>query len=487
MRNVWPNITIFLSSITFLSSCMVGPDFHSPAAPKTQSYTESPTPQKTVSTTGLGKAGNAQYFIAGRDIPGDWWTLFHSPQLNHLIQLGLTNSPNLQAAQYALVAAHENVNAQIGSALFPNVNAQFSGERQLQNNSSGLPSSLFNLYNAGVNISYVPDVFGGARRTIEALQAQADFQQYQVAATYLTLTSNIVTTAITVASLREQISATNKIIADLTNQLKIVRQQYNVGSTSYANVMTQETQLEQTRATLPPLQQNLAQANHSLAVLIGELPSESHLPTFDLNKLTLPSTIPTSLPSLLAHKRPDILAAEAQLHAASAQVGVATANLYPQITLTGAYSWTSNTTANLINSANNVWNFGGSLLQPVFYGGSLHAKKRAAVATYNQTAAQYKQTVLQAFQNVADSLRALQHDAQTLQDQRRAELAALKALRITEQQYRDGGISYVSLLNAEQQYQQATIARIRAEAARYTDTAALFQALGGGWWNQNLT
>lgn len=487
MRTTYLNCLTTLLISTALCGCMVGPDFHSPHAPQTNSYTEKPSPKKTVSVANVGASGKAQYFISGEDISASWWRLFHSEKLNHLIEIGLANSPNLQAAEAAIVQAQETLNAQIGSSLYPNVSTQLSATRQrLSNATFGVnsPPSLFSLYNASVNVSYTLDVFGGARRELESLQAQVDYQQFQWEAAYLTLTSNIVTTAVTIASLRAQIKATHEIIQEQTHQLDILVKQLKVGGASGANVLTQQTQLAQTRATLPPLEKSLAQANHSLSVLIGDLPSESHLPEFNLDTLQLPGKLPVSLPSSLAHQRPDIRASEALLHAASGQIGVATANLYPQITLSGAEGWTSFTPANLFSRRNNAWSIGGSLLQPIFNGGSLRAKKRAAIAAYEQADAQYRQVVLQAFQNVADTLRALQDDAQTLRAQRQAEISARDSLRITEKQYEVGGVSYLSLLTAQQQYQTTKIARIQAEAARYTDTAALFQALGGGWWNR---
>lgn len=473
--------------ITTLTSCMVGPDYHPSKPPNTNSYTKRSLPKKTVSTPAAGKAGKSQQFVAGKDIPAEWWFLFHSQPLNNLIITGISNSPNLAAAKAALRQAQETVNAQIGASFYPNVSAQLGGEREKFNSATfggGFPSTIFNIYNAQVNVSYTLDFFGGMRREVEALCAQVDYQKYEVEAAYLTLTSNIVTTAITVASIRAQIQATHYLIRSQANLLTLIEKQFRLGGVSKANVLSQQTELAQTKATLPPLEQSLAQNYHALAVLVGSLPSQSNLSEFDLNKLTLPTKLPISVPSLLVRQRPDIRASEALLHAASAQVGVATANLYPQITLTGSYGWESGTISHMLSPKNIAWNYGTTLMQTIFAGGSLQAKKRAAIAAYDQTAAQYRQTVLQAFQNVADSLRALENDAKELQDQKQAEIASRDSLRLTEKQFRLGGVSYLSLLTAEQQYQQARINRIKAQAARYTDTAALFQALGGGWWNR---
>lgn len=487
--NFYLKTSLVLTALSInLTGCMVGPDFHTPTAPQTKTYTEKPLPTKTVNTPAAGVAGKAQSFVTSQDIPAQWWYLFHSPALNELVTVGLTNSPNLAAAEAALRQAQENLYAQIGSTLLPTVNAQLSGAREKTSNASlgtTTAPTIFNLYNASVAVSYTLDVFGGSRRQIEASAAQVDYQHFQLEAAHLTLTSNIVTTAITIASLQEQITATQELIRAQADQLAIVAKQLHLGGASESDVLTQQTQLAQTQATLPPLEQKFVQSRDALAVLVGAFPSESQLPAFNLEKLCLPTKLPVSLPSLLVQQRPDIRASEALLHAASAQVGVATANLFPNITLTGNYGWDSTIASNLFSPVNNVWNLGGQLLQPVFHGGALRAQRRAAIAGYDQALAQYQQTVLQAFQNVADTLRALDNDAKTLQAQQLAETSAHEALVITEKQYRLGGVSYLSLLNAQRQYQQTRISRIQAQAARFTDTAALFQALGGGWWNEN--
>lgn len=483
-------LNIFIIIVCFsaaLSGCMVGPNFHSPATTKTKAYTESPQPTKTISISGAGKAGISQHFLSGKDISAQWWTLFHSQELNELICKGIRHSPNLIAAKAALHEAQENLTAQIGSTLLPAVTAQIGGQRQRFSDASigaSKVSSIFNLYNASINVSYTLDVFGGLRRQIEGFQAQVDYENYLLEAAYLTLTSNIVTTAITVASLQAQIHTTQELIHSQQAQLDILKKQYNLGGVSDADVLSQQAQLAQTQATLPPLKQSLAQNYHALAVLVGELPSEGPLPKFNLNKLTLPSELPISVPSELARQRPDIQASEALLHVASANVGVAVANMYPQISITGAIGYEGTVLSHLFKPHNSVWNYGGSILEPIFNGGALLAKKRAAVDAYDQACAQYRQTVLQGFQNVADALRALEHDAQTLKAQKQSEIAAKNSLDITIKQFRLGGVSYLSLLNAERQYQTATISRIQAQAARYSDTAALFQALGGGWWNR---
>lgn len=380
------------------------------------------------------------------------------------------------------------VNVQIGNSLFPTINTTNYAQRQRYSTvaiGAGAGSDqalIFNLYNVSVNVSYTLDVFGGARREIESLRAQVDYQQFELLATYLTLTANIVTTAISIASFQEQIAATEELIKIESNVLGVLKKQYQLGGISNADVLTQQTTLEQTRATLPPLKQNLATAKHALSALTGVFP-DSPLPSIKLKTLKLPRELPVSLPSVLVRQRPDIRASEALLHAASAQIGVATAALFPAVTMTGSYGWINTVIQHLISPPNNIWSIIGQVAQPLFQGGALLANRRAKIDAYQQAEAQYRQTVIQAFQNVADTLKALEYDAQTVQAQARAESAARGALDLTLAQYRLGGINYINLLNAQHQYQETRINLIKAQAARFSDTAALFQALGGGWWN----
>ncbi|MBP6950701.1 MAG: efflux transporter outer membrane subunit [Alphaproteobacteria bacterium] len=478
-----------LSSIIFvwifcLVGCTLGPDFETPAPPETKSYTESKLPEKTVETKGSG--GQAQYFIEGKDLPACWWELFHSKSLNALIEKALKNSPTMQAAQAALLQAQANLQIST-AAIYPTLNAQFSPERQRFNPAIfdfPVTPQTFNVFFATVNAAYTMDVFGAIRRQIEASEAQLDYQLFVTEATYLTLTSNIVTTTIMEASLRGQIHATKELISLQGNTLKIIRDKFRLGGTSNLDVLAQETQLAQTQATLPPLETALAKTRNALAILVGDLPSESEIPAFSLTELHLPTELPLSLPSCLAQQRPDIKAAEALLHSACAQVGVATANLFPQFTITGGYGGLADRIERIFDPRSIVWNLVGNVLQPIFQGGLLIEKRKAAIAGFEQALAQYKQTILQAFQNVADTLQALENDAKQLHIQTDAEQAAWQTLKLTKVQYKVGAVGYLNLLNAENQYQQARIGRIQAEATRYADTAALFQALGGGWWNR---
>lgn len=479
--------------------CAVGPDFKSPNAPKVKSYTENPIPKKTESIPDIKEGGQAQIIELGKEIPAEWWTLFHSEELNVLIERGIENNPTLQAAEATLNQAQENLRALFGSTMLPTVTGGLSDSR-IQNppfgTTSGIsvPGSLedvfstefppFNLYTGTFNIAYTLDVFGANRRAIETLVAQVDYQRYEVEAAYLTLTSNIVTTAITEASLREQIKATEDIIDSEQKELDITQKQFELGGVSKTSVLAQKTQLEATRATLPALQKNLAQARSSLAILVGDFPGNAGLPEFHLDDLHLPTNLPVSLPSRLVKQRPDIQAAEALLHASTAQIGVATANLLPNFTITGQYASQSNVFNNLFGPETILWNWKSQVMQTFFAGGSLIAQRAASVDAFEAAYAQYQFTVLNAFKNVSDVLNALEMNALALKAAKASEDAAKESLDLIEQQYFLGGTNYLALLYAQMQYRQAYISRILVEATRYTDTAALFQAMGGGWWNR---
>lgn len=468
-----------------LAGCAVGPDFRPPAAPAVQNYTATALPIQSAEAPGVG--GNAQRFDMGAKIPSQWWTLFRSEDLDRLIRMALADNPTTAAAQAALRQARENYSAQYGASRFPGIDANLSAGRERSGGASfgqsGGGGATFNLFNASVSVSYVLDIFGGARRELEALQAQVDYQGYRLQGSYLTLTANVVTSAVLEASLRAQLQATRDILADQQQAYALVERQFQLGGIARADVLAQRTQLAQTQAALPPLEKALSQTRHLLAVLVGKLPAEAGaLPEFDIQGMALPTTLPVSLPSSLARQRPDIQAAEALLHAASAQVGVATANMYPSITLTAGYGSASNKLGDLFSSDAMLWNLGAGLLQPLFHGGELSAKRRAAVAAYDQALALYRQTLLQAFLDVANTLRALESDASTLKAQADVEKAAQDALALTKSQFQLGAVSYLSLLDAQRQFQQARIRLIQAQAARFADTAALFQSLGGGWW-----
>ena len=467
------------------ASCAVGPDFKRPAAPAVKSYTSGPL-EPTASTPKVA-GGEAQRFVEGLEIPAKWWALFHSQPLNDLIERSLTNNPDLQAAQAALKVARENVRAQRG-AFYPSVAGSLAASRQKQSESiSPTPNAdifQYNLFTPQVSVSFVPDVFGVTRRTGEASKAQEQGVRFQMIATYLTLSANVVVAAVQEASLRAQIETTRQIIGLNSNMLEIVRIQLAKGYASGLDVAVQESQLAQVTATLPPLLKQLAQQHDLLAVLAGDFPGRAHSETFELDGLQLPQEVPVSLPAKLVEQRPDVLQAEANLHVASAQIGIATANRLPNITLTAEAGSTALALDQVFTSGNGFWGVGASLMQPIFQGGTLLHLERAAKAAYVQAAQQYRSTVLTACQNVADTLSALEQDAAALKTAAAAADSAKVTLELSRQQWQVGYGSYLSLLNAEQTYQQARLNLVQAQASRFADTAALFQALGGGWWNR---
>jgi len=479
-------LTLAIAATVVMTGCAVGPDFKTPDAAKAERYTAETLPEQTVSTEVAG--GEAQTLRVGAEIPAQWWELFGSELITRRIEQAFKNSPDVAAAQAALREAQENYKAATG-AYFPSIEASGSAARQKANVATMVPGAsggyIYNVFGASVDVAYTLDLFGGVRRAAEAQAAQAERQQYQLEATYLTLASNVVIATVQEASLQTQVQATEDIVKALEEQQRIADKQYELGAVALTDVLAARTQLESTRATLPSLRQQLAQVRNQLAVYLGQLPSEQEATSLDLSQLKLPQDVPVSLPSQLARQRPDIRAAEAQLHAASANVGVATANLYPNLTIRGSYGSQASREGDLFKSATEVWSVAAGLTAPLFRGGELRARKRAAVAAYDQAFASYQQTVLQAFANVADSLHALNNDAEVLQSRHAALVSAEKNLDLVQQSYRAGAVGYLNVLDAQRQHQQARINFITAQAARYADTAALFQALGGGWWNRD--
>ena len=471
-----------------LAGCAVGPDFRPPAAPAvadtTQPYTAAALPAQTASGPGAG--GTAQQFVLGQDVPALWWQMFQSPALDALIRSALAHSPTLASAQAALRQAQALYEADAGAKQLPAVNGQAGATRERSSEAAtGVPGGrVFSLYNASVNVSYTIDAFGATRRELEGLQASVDLQRYQVEAAYLSLTANLVTSAIQEASLRAQLQATHEVLAAQAQAVAVVEKQAALGAVARQAVLAQQTQLAQTRAGVPALEKALAQTLQQLAVYAGRLPGDDGLPEFDLDSLELPQALPVSLPSALVRQRPDIQASEALLHAASAQVGVATANLYPQLTLSGSVGAQSLQLDRLFSAGSAAWSVGAGVLAPIFNGGALQARRRAAEAAYDQSLAQYQQTVLNAFLNVANTLRALDSDAQALQAQADAQALAQQSFDLVNRQYAAGAVGVLSLLDAQRSLQQTRIARVQAQAARYADTVALFQALGGGWWQR---
>jgi len=468
-----------------ISACSVGPNFSRPTPPKDAGYTPTALPEKTASAAVT--AGEAEKFVMDRDIPFEWWELFRSPALNALIKKAFAANPTLPAAEAALRQAQELVKAQQGF-FYPSLTGGLSISR---NQTAGTLSPatanglfFYDLYAAQLNVSYTPDVFGGNRRQVESLEAQAANQRFQLEAAYITLATNVVSAAFTEASLRGQIAATNRIIDSDRKALDILRNQLRFGYAMRIDVAAQEAALAQAEATLPPLQKAFEQNRDLLRVLCGNLPNEDLAETFDLDSIHLPQELPVSLPSKLVDQRPDVRAAEEAIRSANAQVGVAIANRMPQFSITGGYGNTATQWAPLFTPQGVFWSIVGGVTQPIFDGGTLLHRERAADEALMQAAYQYRSAVLTAYQNVADTLHAVVSDADALKANVASEEAAKVTLDLTHRQQQVGYVDYLTLIQAELAYQNAVIARVQAQAARFGDAAALFQALGGGWWNR---
>ena len=468
-------------AMALLAGCTVGPRYHAPAPPTVATYTPEPQPKETVGASGW--AGSPQHLSQSADIPAQWWTLFHSQGLDAMVREALDSSPTLAQATARLKEAQEESNARTGATKYPSVSANVSAEReQLDLAVYGIPFPSpppFNLLNGSVAVSYALDLFGANRRLVEGLNAQVAYESWQLQAARLMLAGNVVSAAIRQAQLRSQIDIIRQMLGLQKKELNIAERRYEAGGVSEYDVRIQRTLVAQTRSELPSLEQQLDVINHQLAVLMGKPPAEAHVASISLDGLNLPQELPLSLPSLLVRQRPDIRAAEALLHQASANVGVATANLYPQIVLSGSGGGIGTS----LTSGGDIWNFGASLAQPIFNGGALRAEKRKAVAAYQEAGSVYQQTVLRAFREVADSLQAMQHDAQTLQARTEAATQAEASYQIASQRFDAGGISQLALLDAQRQQLQTALDRTISVASRYSDSAALLQALGGGWWN----
>jgi NodT family efflux transporter outer membrane factor (OMF) lipoprotein len=465
-----------------LAGCAVGPNFRSPAAPTDTGYLKNPLPAQV----GSAQAGGTQTLTMDQDIPAQWWTLFHSKPLSDLVEQSLQHNPNIDVARAALREANETTRAQVGS-YFPTVTGSLIPTKQ---QTPGTLSSAVNsgayiyaLHTAQLNISYTPDVFGLNRRTVESLDAQAESERFQLEAAKLSLASNVVVAAIQEASLRAQIDATHRLIDLQRHVLDSYKRQVSLGQEDEIDVLTQEAQLAQTEAALPPLEKQLAQQRDLLTALAGNLSAEEIEATFSLDSLQLPDSLPVTLPSKLVAQRPDIRAAEATLHSASAEVGVAIANRLPNLQITGAYGTAAATIGTLFTPGSGLWTIAGNLTAPIFDAGTLKHRQGAAEAAYDQAEAQYRATVVTAFQNVADSLHAIVSDAEALRTAQHAEQAAKHSLDIAQKQLLLGDVGSLVVITAEQTWLQARLNLINAQTNRLSDSAALLQALGGGWWN----
>ncbi len=472
-------ILLSLASLAFLSACAVGPDFLRPDAPDVTSYDDQAV-QKTVS---VNTPGGAAQTITTEPLPAEWWKLFQSSPLNGMITQALLRNPDIDAATASLRAAEADLSAGEGY-LYPTLGASFTSSRQKVSGASyggSFPGSIYTLHNASVSVSYGLDLFGGTRRAIEGLEAQRDYQGFELQAARLSVSGNVVTTAIREASLRAQIEATRQLVKEQSRQLDIAQKQFQAGATDKLAVLAEQTDVAQTNATLPPLEQELAETRHALSVLTGDFPTHGPSATFDLASLHLPEVVPLTMPSQLVEQRPDIKAAEANLHAASAAIGVSIANRLPQITLSANIGSVANDIGELFSPGGGIWALTGSASQTLFDAGTLADKEDEAKANFDVAAAMYRKTVLAAFQEVADSLRAIENDARALQAQSEADKSAADSLKLAQVQFHAGAISYVALLDAQNAEQKSRIGLIQAEAQRYADTAALFEALGGSW------
>ena len=466
--------------IVMLGGCAVGPNFVRPKPPDTDRYTRESKPETTAVADGW-----AQHFSSGAAIPGDWWRLFESAQLNAAVLQAINNNPSLQASEAALRQSQDNMRAGYG-VFYPQVQANLAASRQQTSSAQTggqRAGTIFNLVTASGTVSYALDVFGGERRTVEGLRAQADYQRYETKAACLILSANVVNTFIARAAYAAEIRATEQLIGLEQEQLRLIEAQFRAGMASYANVLSIQSLIAANQASLAPLKQNVSQAGHLLATLEGVAPSEFALPDIELTDLSLPVNLPVSLPSDMVRQRPDILAAEAQLHATSAKIGVATANMFPSFSLNGTYGAAGPNLNALTAASGKFWSIGPSASIPVFQGTSLWYNRRAAMDAYQQAQANYRQTVLGGFCQVADVLTALEHDAEGLQAQVEAKRTAGEALDLLQANYRAGVVGYLDVLVADVQFHQTTIGYLQAVAQRDQDTVGLFVALGGGWWN----
>ena len=474
-----PALTRSLAGVVaaLLASCTVGPDFSSPASPETKSYTGE------TETFAPGKGEVAQHFTPGENITADWWAVFHSKTLDETLRQAIGDNHTLAAARATLLQAREAV-IQAGGALYPQVSFGASATRERSNLATlgnSEPVGEFNLFSLGPTVSYSLDPFGGNRRQIEEERALAEGQDYELDAAYLTLTGNAVAEAVNVASLRAQIRTIEDIVADDQRNVSLVGNEAKAGELTRIDLQSAMSQLASDQAFLPPLQQQLSQAKDALSLLVGKAPADWTVPDFDLDALALPQDLPLALPSDLVHQRPDVLSSEAHLHAASAAIGVATAALYPNITLSGGMAQQALSLGHLFLPAANIWSLAGGLTAPIFEGGALEAQRNGTKHAFDAALENYEQTVLQSFTQVADVLHAMAHDADLVRDERNAADAAAESLRLSREAFPYGSVTLLQILDAERESEQARLGYVRAKAQRYADTAQLFVAMGGGW------
>jgi NodT family efflux transporter outer membrane factor (OMF) lipoprotein len=472
-----------IAGLITLTGCKQGPDFFSPAAPEEKAYT-SPDDSTPPSADGADRRGPAQHIAVGAKVADDWWMLFHAPKLDRVVKDALRDSPTIAQARATLAQGHELTLAAAGG-LLPQVdlNAQAGGQAvNVRISGVNRPPVSVGLLGVGPTVSYAVDVFGGLKRQVESQSAQEYINDYQLAAAYLSLTGNVTLQAITIAGLRAQIKTVNDLLADDEKNLALVKTAQAGGTATMVDVTTAQTQLANDRTLLPPLRQQLSIARDALAVYAGKPPADWSPPDFELRDLNLPKLVPLSLPSELVRQRPDILAAEAQLHVAAADIGIATANLYPKFTLTATFAQTATDPGNFFG-AFSAWSAFANMAAPIFHGGTLKAQERAAKDAFDAAWASYRQVVIQSFGQVADQLQALVHDDEAVKTQSAAVASAAQALKLARLSYAAGNSTLLQLLDPERQMQQARLGLVRAQAQQLSDTAQLMVALGSGWWN----
>ena len=477
-----------IGATLLLFGCTVGPHFEAPSPPAETGYR-----QDSTTLLSAGRKDRTQHLVPGEGLREDWWALFRSPDLDATIEAAIRGNRTLVQARATLNQARE-AEIEAGGRLFPQANVAAGAERQRLNFATlgippgpGFPSFReFNVFSVGPSVNYALDIWGGTKHLIEERHAQLEYQGFQMAAAYLTLTGNAVTQAVMIASVRAQLVAAADIIANDQQNVALVKRELQAGEATEIEVESAQSQLENDRTLIPPLRQQLSAARNALSLLVGKSPADWRPPDFDLDRIALPADLPVSLPAELVHRRPDILAAEAQIKAANAAVGVATAALYPNITLSASYEQLSSSAANWFAVYNNAWNIAANATAPLFHGGELTAQKKAAIDAYDATRAGYEQTVLQAFSQVATVLDALQHDAELVDAQHRALDTAQRSLKLTRDSYTGGNVGILLVLDAQRRYQQARLGYVRAVQQRYLDTVQLFAAMGGGWrqWQQ---
>jgi NodT family efflux transporter outer membrane factor (OMF) lipoprotein len=501
---------VAIACASVLSGCAAGPDFLRPLLQVSNSFSPTPLPETTVSAPLPG--GEEQRFIASKEIKSDWWTLFQSPELNTLIEKAFAANPTIEAAQASLRAAQANISAQRGF-FFPTVQAGYSpsrtklagnmggnspgvqGDGSVISTTQGTPANqggtapynapvTYNFHTAQITVGYVPDIFGINRRLVESLESQAKIQHFQLEAAYITLATNVVAAAIQEALLRQQIGTTNEIIAANTQSVELVTRQVKAGFASRLDLALQESTLAQSKQLLPPLQKQFEQNRHLLRALVGGV-QDTELPeSFDLASLKLPKELPLSLPSQIIEQRPDVRAAEEQLHATTAQLGVAIANRLPQFAIEASWGGAASHFSQMFWNSGTFFSLAASITQTIFDGGTLKYRQRAMEEGVRQMAAQYQLTVITAYQNVADALYAVHSDAEAFSAAAEVERTTKISMELMRNQHTRGYIDRLALIGAEQTYRQASLNLAQAQAMRLGDTATLFQSLGGGWWNK---